>query len=165
MALIMALAAILSSASWASAGQRTYYNCTLEQVLSGAKDVVLLIEVEGGRIGRLALTVPDHLNAVSRIKSHDLKVDGNRLNGPVQIQVGATTEKIELDVALGKGGTYNVVYGCPEGRREVEGKVTIEAPEDGQSRRWVVSLHGALREGTRLALAFYFVTKRMFRVF
>ena len=151
--LLLGLATLLS-ASRALAGERRYYNCTLQQVLSAAKDVVLMVEVEDGQLRQLALTVPDHPNALSRIKTHRLTVDGNRLSGPIQIQVGTTTEKIELDVVLGKGGTYSVAYGCPAGRREVEGKVTIEAPEDGQSKRWVVSLEGALREGTQLALAF-----------
>ena len=136
----------------ASAGERAYYECTLQQVLTGGRDVILLLGTEDGQVRQHGLTVADPPNTVCRMKEHRLKVNGARLSGRMQIQVGSATEKIELDVALDKGGTYAVAYGSPEAPRKAEGNVAVEEPKAASSARWVVWLQEALGPETRLGL-------------
>jgi hypothetical protein len=50
-----AVLAVLLSASLAVAGERRYYQCTLQQVLSGSGDVVLMVEVADDQLGQLGL--------------------------------------------------------------------------------------------------------------
>ncbi|MGD0899253.1 MAG: glycoside hydrolase domain-containing protein [Thermoguttaceae bacterium] len=170
---------ILASASHAAVGNGQYYECTLQRVLASGGNVVLLLNVEDGQVREHALKVISEPYATCRMKEHSLKVDGNRLSGPMQIQVGPGIEKIELDVALDKGGTYLVAYGCPDPPRKVEGSVTIErqpssmppkakiwwprkvegsaaveVPRDATGKQWVVWLQQAFGPETRLGLVF-----------
>jgi hypothetical protein len=145
----------------ASAGERVYYECVLQQVLTDGRDVRLLLGTEDGQVRQHGLTVADSASTVCRMKEHGLKIAGGRLSGPMQIQVGLATERIELDVALDKapgapagGGTYSIAYGCPEASRKAEGNVAIEEPKGEASKRWVAWLQDALKPDTRLGLAF-----------
>ena len=142
------LVTVLSQA--ASGGKRAYYECTLQQVLTGGRDLALLFEEEDGQVRRHALMVPGDPYAACRAREHGLKVEGGRLSGPMQIQAGPAVEKIELDVVLDKGGTYAIAYGL----RRAEGKVTIEAPEGAAGKRRVLWLQDAMGPQTPLALPF-----------
>ncbi len=143
---------IVSSAARASAGQRTYYECTLQQVLTGGKDLILLLGMEDGEVRQCGLEVAGQPGTVCRMKEQHVRREGGRLRGPLDVQVGPHTEKITLDVALGMGGTYQVAYGCPEPPRNFHGNVTIEGPQDAASMKWVVWLEQAFGPGTRLGL-------------
>ena len=150
----MTAGAMVLSAASAAAGDRLYYECTLQRVLSSGGDVVLLLGVEDGQVRQHALKVTSEPHAVCRMKEHGLKVAGSRLSGPMRIQVGPGIEKIALDVALDKGGTYSVAYGCPDPPRRAEGNVTVEEPRDATGKQWVVWLQDAFGPGTRLGLRF-----------
>ena len=67
------------------AGERAYYECTLHEVLTGGKDVVLMLGVEDGQVLQHGLTVAGEPYAVCRMQEHRLKVEGGRLSGPMQI--------------------------------------------------------------------------------
>ncbi|MGD0897180.1 MAG: glycoside hydrolase domain-containing protein [Thermoguttaceae bacterium] len=146
--------AMLLAASPGSAGERRYYECTLQRVLSSGGDVVLLLCVEDGQVREHALKVASEPYTTCRMKEHSLKVDGTRLSGPMQIQVGPGTEKLALDVALDKGGTYLAAYGCPDPPRKVEGSVTIEGPRDAAGKQWGIWLQQAFGPNTALELMF-----------
>ena len=137
-----------------SGGSRLYYECTLQRVLSSGRDVVIMLGIEEGQVRQHALKVAGEPYAVCTMKEHGLKVDGHRLSGPMQIQVGPSTEKIELDVALDKGGTYSIAYGCPGPARQAEGNVSVEAPRDAASKRWVLWLQGTFGSDTSLGMPF-----------
>jgi hypothetical protein len=152
---VLLLSLILpGSASWGSATERQYYECTLQRVLSIGGDVVLLLGVEDGQVREHALKVASEPYTTCRIKDHALKMDGARLRGPLQIQVGPSTEKITLDAALDKGGTYLVAYGCPDPPRKTEGPVTIEEQKTTAGKQHILWLQQALGPETRLGLVF-----------
>ncbi len=109
----IALAAVLLPALGASAAERAYYECTLQQALVNGKSVVFLFAAEGGRVRECGLKVPQEPGAICLVKEHALKVDGLRLSGPLQIQAGADGEKIDLDVALDRGGTWRRTWAAP----------------------------------------------------
>jgi len=144
--------AVLFAASRGSAGERMFYDCSLQRVLPDGKDVRLMLGVEGGEVRHYALKIADVPELDYRLKGHRLKVERNRLSGPLEIHVGAALEKIELDVDLDQGGTYAVSSGCPHPPRKVAGPVLVEAPQAASSKRWVLFLQDALRSETRLAL-------------
>ncbi|MGD0896398.1 MAG: glycoside hydrolase domain-containing protein [Thermoguttaceae bacterium] len=177
--LLAGLAMLLLSASRGSAGEWLYYECTLQRILSSGGNVVLMLGVEHGEVREHALNVASEPYTVCRIKEHGLKVEGTRLRGPMHIQVGPATEKIELDVALDKDGTYRIAYGCPDPSRKVEGNVTIErqpsimstkaktwwprkvegsvtveVPRDTTGNQWVLWLQQAFGPDTGLGLVF-----------
>ncbi|MGD0898484.1 MAG: hypothetical protein ABR915_11655, partial [Thermoguttaceae bacterium] len=149
--LMLLLGLTFSLSAWpGSAAERKFYDCTLQQALSGPRDVVLMFAVEGGQLREQAAAIVGDPRATCRIKEHALKVEGGRLSGPMQIQTDAATEKIELNVTLDKGGTYAVAYGL----RKAEGKATVEAPEGEAGKRRVVWLVDAMRPGAPLGLMF-----------
>jgi hypothetical protein len=143
-----ALATMLPQA--ASAGQRAYYECTLQQALTSGRDVRLLLETEDGQVRQHAVAIPGDSYAACRVREHGLKVAAGRLSGPMRIQIGDAVEKVDLDVALDKAGTYAIAHGL----RKAEGKVAIEAPEGAASPLRVLWLQDAMGAGSPLTLPF-----------
>ena len=146
--------AILLPAGHLRAGDRRYYECVLDRVLASGGDVVLLLGLEDGQVRQHALRAASEPYTACRMREHGLRVEGTRLSGPMQVQVGPGVEKVELDVALDRGGTYLVAHGCPDPPRKVEGNVAVEGPRDGASKQWVLWLQDAFGPGTRLGLFF-----------
>ena len=129
-----------------------HYRCTLKSALSGNRAVVLMLEVEDGRVDRHALMIGSRADTVQRMREHRLKVEDGRLTGPIEVWTGFVHEKFDLDVPLGKDGTYQAHYGCPEGTRKVDGKATVEFPKDPKAKRHVIWLRGAMGPKTTLGL-------------
>jgi hypothetical protein len=143
---------LLLTTSRGSAGEPKYYECVLQQVLAGGKDMVLLVGTEDGQVSQHGLEVPGEPETACRMKEQHLRVDGARLSGPLVAEIGPHREKIALDVALDAGGTYQVAYGCPEPSRNVQGNVTVEAPKDAKSTKRVVRLEQVFGPDTCLEL-------------
>ena len=139
--------AMLLWGPWSFAGEPAYYECTIQGALPGSQDVILVVGVADGQVRQCALELPGRPYAVCRMKEHRLKADGGRLSGPMRIQVDGATEKIELDVALDKGGTYSVT----QGSRKVEGNVKAHAPAS-EGKQWTVWLDAAMGASAPLAL-------------
>ena len=156
---LAAMIGLLTMCGTAAAWGEKYYEFTLQKVLSGDRDAVLMIEVRGRQVRRLALRVPEQPNAEAKVNSHQLKLDGARLSGPVEIQVGRTTENLMLDLTMAKGGTYGAIakggtYSFSYGVHRAEGKVVVEPPQDAFTKRWGLRLENAMRPGAPLLLAF-----------
>jgi hypothetical protein len=154
--LVAALAAgMLAPAPRVSAGERAYYECTLQEVLlSARRSVVFLFALEDGQVRAHGCRTAEESGTICLVKGHGLKVDSGRLRGPLRIQAGGDVERIELDVTLDKGGTYTVAYAWPGVPEKVHGSVAVEPPADAAGKRWVVVLLGGLGPGRALDLAF-----------
>ena len=151
--LLAALAALLPDGC-AQAGDWRCYECLLRRVLPSGGDVVLVLGLQDGQVRRCAVKIASEPYTTCRVKEHALKLDGGRLRGPMRLQVGPGAESIDLDVALDKGGTYAVAYGCPDPPRKVAGGVTIEHPSWLGASGRVVCLQEALGPGRHLWLMF-----------
>ena len=132
--------------------EREYYECTLKAALPDGADVILMVSVEGGRIRRHGLMVAGRPDTAQRMKDSRLRVEAGRLTGPVAIEVGPAVHKIDLDVALDKGGTFFARYGCPAAPREVKGTVAVDRPADAGGKQHMVRLGDAFGPGSPLEL-------------
>jgi hypothetical protein len=138
----------------ARGGEVRYYECTLRDVLVSGGDVVAVLGIQDGKVAQHAIKVVSEPYTPSHVSEHALKVDGMRLGGPLQLQIGPGVERIELDMALDRGGTYRVAYGCPDPPCEAAGAVAPDAPKDATSKQWTLWLRDAPRRGMQLGLGF-----------
>ena len=144
----LCLAAVACGA--APAARAGSYECTLKAALPGEKDLLLLVDVRGPRVARHGLMAAGLPATAQRVKDCRLKVAGNRLTGPVEVQIGPARHRFDIDVRLDAGGTYQAHFGCPEPTRKVTGSVAVEAP--AARGRCVLTLRDAFGHDTPLEL-------------
>jgi len=67
---MLLLGLMFSLSAWPGSGaERKFYECTLQQVLPGGKDVLLMFAVEGGRVREQAAAIVGDPRATCRIRS------------------------------------------------------------------------------------------------
>jgi hypothetical protein len=150
----MGIAGVLAAmlASRTVAAERTHYECTLKGVLSGDRDVVLVVAAEQGQIRESAAMVAGQPRTAQYLKDPNLSVEAGRLRGSIVISLPPATERIDLDADLLKGGTYKIHYGCPDPPRAAEGGVTVQLPKPPDEKRTFLVLTDAMGKDSPLRL-------------